>query len=70
MQTLKTQDLKEVIELLAIAIVADMPPEIRRRIAGRLGELGRMHSAGSPTAGGLCTALADLLRDLPTPTAH
>lgn len=62
---LKADELQQVIELLAIAITADMPPTMRNRIAARLDELGQLHQAQSPNAGTHCINLADLLRSLP-----
>lgn len=63
---LDTNDLKQIIELLAIAITADMPITMRVRIADRLAELGELHKGQSPTAGTHCIALGNLLRSLPT----
>lgn len=62
---LDADDLRQVIELLAIAITADMPVTMRHRIADRLAELGELHKANSPRAGTHCIALGNLLRNLP-----
>lgn len=70
---LNADDLKQVIELLAISITADMPITMRHRIADRLLELGTLHQANSPSAGTHCIALGNLLRSLPphpAPPAH
>lgn len=62
---LNTDDLRQVIELLAIAITADMPIRMRHQIADRLQEMGSLHKANSPSAGTHCIALGNLLRSLP-----
>ncbi|MBU0752388.1 MAG: hypothetical protein KJ787_14030 [Gammaproteobacteria bacterium] len=62
---LNADDLRQVIELLAIAITADMPVTMRNRIADRLEELGGLHKDQSPTAGTHCINLGNLLRSLP-----
>lgn len=70
---LDTGDIREIIELLAIAITADMPITMRHRIADRLLELGAMHQANSPNAGTHCIAIGNLLRSLPAsqpPASH
>jgi hypothetical protein len=67
---LNADELRQVIELLAIAITADMPATMRNRIADRLDELGQHHQANSPNAGTHCINLAELLRSLPTPPSH
>jgi hypothetical protein len=70
---LNIDDLKQVIELLAISITADMPITMRHRIATRLTELGTMHQSTSPNAGTHCIALGNLLRSLPPhhpPSSH
>jgi hypothetical protein len=67
---LNTDELRQVVELLAIAITADLPETIRLRIAERLQELGQHHTATSANAGTHCIALANLLRSLPNPTTH
>lgn len=64
---LNADDIKQVIELLAIAITADMPITMRHRIADRLLELGALHRSNSPNAGTHCIALGNLLRSLPPP---
>ena len=67
---LNTDELRQIVELLAIAITADLPEPIRLRIAGRLQELGQHHTVTSPNAGTHCIELANLLRSLPNPTRH
>lgn len=67
---LDADDLRQVIEMLAIAITADMPVTMRNRIADRLQELGEMHKARSASAGTHCIALGNLLRGLPAPRGH
>lgn len=62
---LDADDLRQVVELLAIAITADMPVTMRTRIADRLQELGEMHKERSTSAGTHCIALGNLLRSLP-----
>jgi hypothetical protein len=62
--------LRQVVELLAIAITADMPVTMRNRIADRLLELGEMHKERSASAGTHCIALGNLLRGLPPPRGH
>lgn len=65
---LDTDDLRQVVELLAIAITADMPITMRNRIADRLEELGELHKAQSPSAGTHCINLGNLLRSLAAQT--
>ena len=65
---LDTDELRQVIELLVIAITADMPVSMRHRMAERLRELGQAHQAHSASVGTYCANLADLLRSLPGPT--
>ena len=67
---LSTDELRQVIELLAIAITADMPETVRHRIANRLQELGSLHQATSPNAGKHCTDLAKLLNSLTGQSSH
>lgn len=67
---LNTEELRQIIELLAIAITADMPVMMRNRLADRLQELGELHRDRSPTAGTHCIALGNLLRSLPAPRKH
>lgn len=67
---LNTDELRQVVELLAIAITADLPQPIRMRIASRLQELGEQHNVTSPNAGMRCIALANLLQSLPNPPTH
>lgn len=67
---LNTDELRQIVELLAIAITADLPKPIRLRIADRLQELGQHHKATSPNAGTHCIALANLLQSLPSPPTH
>lgn len=66
--TLNAAELRQIIELLAISITADMPITMRHRIADRLQELGAQHREHSPNAGTHCIALGNLLRSLPHPT--
>lgn len=72
MNDIGTNDLKQIIELLAIAITADMPITMRHRIADRLQELGKLHRPSSPSAGTHCINLGKLLRSLPPqpPPSH
>lgn len=67
---LDTDDLRQVVELFAIAVTADMPVTMRNRIADRLQELGGLHQATSPRAGTHCIAIGNLLRSLPLPPNH
>lgn len=68
---MNNDELRQVIELLAIAITADMPVTIRTQIADRLMELGKLHQANSPNAGTHCIALGKLLQQgLPPPLKH
>lgn len=67
---LNTDEITQVIELLVIAITADMPKLMRDQIAGRLEELGRLHQATSANAGTHCVALGNLLRSLPAPAVR
>ncbi len=62
---LKTEERREIIEIMLIAIVADMPDTIRTRIANRLQELGERQQGHSPRSGMHCVALAELVRALP-----
>lgn len=67
---LNVDELRQVVELLAISITADLPQAIRLRIADRLQDLGQRHAATSPNTGTHCIALANLLRSLPNPPTH